>query len=287
MKILISGASGSIGSALAERIYRKQHSDLTLIDQNETGIFYLQGVLRGADCLVGDVTNKERMEALFKKFKPELVFHCAAYKHVPVMEKQKEEAIENNVYGTQNIIDLSVKYGVKKFVLISTDKAVNPVSVMGKTKRICEQMCCAQKGKTEFVIVRFGNVLSSRGSVSEIFKSNIDRNIPIEITSEKMERYFIKMQDALTLILEAAKKGKNREVWIWDMGKQIKIIDLALKFMVEVKKRVKINFTEPRSGEKFSEELFNEGEIPKKRGKIFVVQLPYKEINLSELIQTI
>ncbi len=287
MRICITGAGGSIGSALAERIYRKQHKDLVLIDQDETAIFYLQGVLREADCLVGDITNKKRMESLFKSFKPQVVYHCAAYKHVPVMEKQKAEAIANNIYGTKNVIDLSIRHKVKRFVFISTDKAAEPISVMGKTKRICEQMCCAQQSKTKFTIVRFGNVLSSRGSVSEIFRERISQGKSIEITHPEMERYFIKMQDALTLILEAAKNGKDKELMVWDMGDPIKIVDLAKSIMKEERKRVKIKFTKPRPGEKMREELFNEGEHPKKKGKILRVQFPYKEISLSQEIKKI
>ena len=182
-----------------------------LIDQDETGIYYLSAVLRGADCLVGDIVNKKRLEKRFKDFRPDIVYHCAAYKHVPVMERQKEEAIENNIYGTKNLIELSIKYGVKKFVLLSTDKAVNPTTVMGKTKRICEQLCLSQKAKTKFVIVRFGNVLYSRGSVMPVFEEKIRQKKAIEITSKEMERYFIKMQDAIDLIIGAS-KGKDKEV---------------------------------------------------------------------------
>lgn len=286
-KILITGAAGSVGSALATRIYQQKPKELILLDQDETGIFYIHGILRGAYCLVGDIINKKFLTGIFKKFRPDIVFHCAAYKHVPIMEKQKEEAIDNNIYGTQNLIRVATKYGVKKFILISTDKAVNPINVMGKTKKVCELMCCAQTGKTEFVIARFGNVLASRGSVSEIFKKNIELGKQIEVTSPDMERYFIKMQDALTLILTAAEKGKNRELFVWDMGSPIKIVDLAINFMKETKRRVKIVFTEPRDGEKLKEELFNKDEKPIKRGKIFVVQLPFKKISLKRLIKNI
>jgi len=286
MKICVTGASGSIGSALAERLYRTQHKDLLFVDQDETGIFYLSAVLRGANCRVGDIVNKKRMEKFFKEFKPDVIYHCAAYKHVPVMEKQKEEAIENNIYGTKNLIELAIKYKVKKFVLISTDKAVNPTTVMGKTKRICEQMCLAQKSKTKFVIVRFGNVLYSRGSVLPTFEEKIKQKKAIEITSKDMERYFIKMQNAISLILEAG-KGKNRELYIWDMGKQKKIVEMAQDLMKKMGKKTKIIYTKPRGGEKFSEELFNEGEHPIKKGKLFVAQLPYQKINLKKLIKKI
>jgi FlaA1/EpsC-like NDP-sugar epimerase len=286
MRIAITGSAGSIGSALAERIYRKQHKDLLLIDMDETGIFYISSVLRGADCLVSNITNKKRLFEIFKQYKPEIVFHCAAYKHVPLMEKQKDEAIENNIYGTKNVIEASIRYGVKKFIFVSTDKAVEPVSVMGKTKEIGEKMCCAQRSKTQFIIVRFGNVLYSRGSVIPTFEKIIAENGTIEVTSPSMERYFIKMQDALTLILKAA-EGKDKQLFVWDMGKPKLMIDVARELVEKSGKKIKIVITEPRPGEKTSEKLFNEWEKPIKKGKLFVTQLPYKKIDLKKLIKKI
>jgi len=286
-KVLITGASGSIGSALAMRIYQMKPKELILLDQDETGIFYTSGLLRGATCLVGDITNKKRIDGIFKKFRPDIVFHCAAYKHVSVMEEQKEEAIYNNIYGTKVVAEASMKYGVKKFIFLSTDKAVNPSSVMGKTKRVCEQYLCSLKEKTKFVIIRFGNVWASRGSVAMIFENKIRNNETIEITDPRMERYFIKMQDCLTLMIEGAEKGKDKELWVWDMGKPIKIIDLAKNIIKKSGKKIKTIITEPRPGERISEELFFKDEKPKKIGNIFVAKLPYKKISLNNLIKEI
>jgi FlaA1/EpsC-like NDP-sugar epimerase len=286
-KILITGSCGSIGSALATRIYQAEPKQLVLLDQDETGIFYIQGILREAECLVGDIMNKKSIDRIFKKYKPDIVFHVAAYKHVPLMEKQKEEAIENNVYGTKNIIDASLKNGVKKFVFISTDKAVNPISTYGKTKRIGELMCLSQRGKTHFVIARFGNVKRTRGSVIEIFENKIKEGKPIEITHPDMDRYFIEMQDALTLIITAAEKGRNRELYVWDMGKPTKIINLAKSIIKKSGKRIKIIYGKPRNGEKMSEELFFENEKPIGKGDILIARLPYQKINLSKLIKNI
>jgi FlaA1/EpsC-like NDP-sugar epimerase len=286
-KVLITGASGSIGSALAMRIYQMKPKKLILLDQDETGIFYISGVLRGAHCLVGDITNKKRVKHIFEKFKPDIVFHCAAYKHVSIMEEQKEEAIYNNIYGTKVLADEAIKNGVKKFVFLSTDKAVNPKGVMGKTKRVCEQYLTSLKGKTGFIIIRFGNVWASRGSVAMIFENKIRNNETIEITSPKMERYFIKMQEALTLIITSSEKGKDNELWVWDMGKPVKIIDLAKNMIMKSGKKIKTKITNPKPGERISEELFFKEEKPKKKGKFLIAKLPYKKININKLIKSI
>jgi FlaA1/EpsC-like NDP-sugar epimerase len=286
-KILITGGCGSVGSALAMRIYQMQPKELVLIDQDETGIFYTSSLLRGATCLVGDITNKKRIESIFKKYKPEIVFHCAAYKHVPVMEEQKEEAIYNNIYGTKTVADLAIKYGTKKFVFLSTDKAVNPNNVMGKTKRVCEQYLCSLKEKTKFVIIRFGNVWASRGSVAMIFENKIRNNETIEITDPKMERYFIKMQNALTLMIKGAEEGLDNELYVWDMGKPVTIMKLADDMIKKSGKKIKTVITQPRPGESLSEELFFDDEKPKKRGNIFIAKLPYIKINLNALIKKI
>lgn len=286
-KILITGAVGSIGSALAMRVYQKKPpKELILVDQDETGIFYISSVMRGAHCLVGDVTRKDRMEKIFAKYKPDIVYHCAAYKHVHVMELQKEEAIENNIFGTKNIIDLSNEYGAKKFVLLSTDKAVNPSSVMGSTKRVCEQLCLSQDTKCKFVIVRFGNVIRSRGSVIEIFEKAISEGKVLEITHPGMERYFITMQNAVDLLLEAS-KGKNRQLYIWDMDKPRKIVDVAEELCKEHKVSPGIRFTGLRPGEKLSEELFYPWEKLIPKGKYSIANLDHEEIDLNKLISEI
>jgi FlaA1/EpsC-like NDP-sugar epimerase len=285
-KILVTGAAGSIGSALAMRLYKMKPKELILVDQDETGIFYISGVMRGAHCLVGDVTNKESIARIFEQYRPEIVFHCAAYKHVPIMELQKEEAIENNVYGTRNIIELAHEYGARKFVLLSTDKAVNPSSVMGKTKRICELMCLAQDSGCDYIIVRFGNVTRSRGSVVETFEKLIKEGKPLEITHPDMSRYFISMQDAVSILLKAS-QGNNRELYVWNMHDPIKITDLAKNLCEKEGKEPNIKFCGLRPGEKISEELFYPDEKPKKRGKYFVVQLKSELIDLNNLINEI
>jgi FlaA1/EpsC-like NDP-sugar epimerase len=286
-KILITGGCGSVGSALAMRIYQMKPKELILVDQDETGIFYSSGLLRGAHCLVGDITNRKRMRDIFEKFKPDIVFHCAAYKHVPIMEEQKDEAIYNNIYGTRVVAEEAIKNGVKKFVFLSTDKAVNPEGVMGKTKRVCEQYITSLKEKTKFTIIRFGNVWASRGSVAMIFENKIRNNETIEITDPKMERYFIKMQEALTLMITSAEKGMDKELWVWDMGKPINIMGLANDMIKKSGKKIKTKITEPRPGERISEELFFKDEKPQKRGKFLIAKLPYKEININKLIKQI
>lgn len=286
-KILITGGCGSIGSALAMRIYQMKPKEITILDQDETGIFYISGLLRGATCLVGDITNKKRIDAIFKKYKPDIVFHCAAYKHVPIMEEQKEEAIYNNIYGTRIVAEASIKNGVKKFVFLSTDKAVNPEGVMGKTKRVCEQYLLSLKEKTKFTIIRFGNVWASRGSVAMIFENKIRNNETIEITDPKMERYFIKMQEALTLMISSAEQGNDKELWVWDMGKPVKILELAEKMIKKSGKKIKTKITCPRPGERISEELFFADEKPQKKGNFLIAKLPYKQINLNSLIKKI
>jgi FlaA1/EpsC-like NDP-sugar epimerase len=282
-KILITGAAGSIGSALAMEIYKKKPKELVLVDQDETGIFYISAVLRGAHCLVGDITNKSSFEKIFKQYKPDVVYHCAAYKHVPIMELQKDEAVRNNIYGTKNLIDLSKKHKVKKFVFLSTDKAVNPSSIMGKTKMVCERICQSQTGNTDFIIVRFGNVLRSRGSVVEVFENRIRHNKPIEITDNEMERYFLTMREAISLLIKSA-KGKNRDLFVWNMGKPKKIIDLAYEVASNMGKKPKVVLKGMRPGEKLTERLFNDGEIPVKFGNYFIVKLPKYSLNLKKEI---
>lgn len=285
-RILVTGAAGSIGSALAMRLYQMKPKELTLIDQDETGIFYISGLMRGAHCLVGDITNKETMARIIGTRLPNIIFHCAAYKHVPIMELQKEEAIENNIYGTKNMIELSHEFGVRKFIFLSTDKAVNPSSVMGKTKRICEQMCLAQDSGCDYIIVRFGNVLRSRGSVVETFEKKIANGETLEITHPDMERYFLSMQDAVDLLLEAS-NGNNRQLYVWNMGKPIKITDLAKSIAKDNHTRAKIKFVGLRPGEKLSEELTYPEENLISRGDYSVADLPYGAINLDELIKQI
>jgi len=282
-KVLITGAAGSIGSVLARKIAEYNPSKLLLLDQDETGIFEISEEIKNSEPFVADVTNRERINEIFVENEPDIVFHSAAYKHVPLMERQIKEAIRNNIFGTENVAEAAIRNKVDKFIFISTDKAINPISVYGVTKRIGEMICSSlnDKNKTKFISVRFGNVISSRGSVIPTFEKQIARGGPITVTHPDMERYFMSMEEAIDLIIKAAKLGKGGEIFVLDMGKQIKIIDLAKKMIAESGKNIEIVFTEPRPGEKLSEELLNGTETPTEYEKIFITKLP--EINKNKL----
>ena len=282
-KVLITGAAGSIGSVLARKIAEYNPSKLLLLDQDETGIFEISEEIKNSEPFVADVTNRERINEIFVENEPDIIFHSAAYKHVPLMERQIKEAVRNNIFGTENVAEASIRNKVDKFIFISTDKAINPISVYGVTKRIGEMICGSlnDKNKTKFISVRFGNVISSRGSVIPTFEKQIAKGGPVTVTHPDMERYFMSMEEAIDLILKAAKLGKGGEIFILDMGKQIKIIDLAKKMIAESGKNIEIVFTEPRPGEKLSEELLNGTEIPTEYEKIFIAKLP--EINKNKL----
>jgi len=234
-KILITGAAGSIGSELCRQIAKFSPSLILLLDQDETGIFEIGEELENnfhflkIVSFVADIRDKEKINQIFEKFQPDIVFHAAAYKHVPLMEKQPDEAVKNNVFGTKIVAEASLKHKVQKFINISTDKAVNPKSVMGATKRIGEMICQSlnQKNSTRFISVRFGNVLNSRGSVMPIFKERIEKGKPIEITHPEMKRYFMTIPEACILVIQAAVMGKGGEVFVLDMGEPVKILDLA------------------------------------------------------------
>jgi len=271
-KILITGASGSIGSELARQIYASKPKQLIIIDQDETGIFNMSEDLPGTIGLVADVRNRERIQEIFKKYKPDIVFHAAAYKHVPLMERQIGEAVRNNIFGTLNVAESAVKNGAKKFVFVSTDKAVNPTSVMGATKRIGEMICQNLNGKTKFMSVRFGNVFDSRGSVIPAFKKQIERGGPVIVTHPEMRRYFMSIKDAAELVIQASKIGKGGEIFILDMGKQIKILDLAKQMILQSGKDIHIMISEPRPGEKLFEELLIGDESSTKHKNIFIVK---------------
>jgi FlaA1/EpsC-like NDP-sugar epimerase len=221
------------------------------------------------------------MDSVFNRFRPDILFHAAAYKHVPLMEKHPEEAVKNNILGTKIISDLSLKYGVEKLIFISTDKAVNPSSVMGASKRVGEMICQSlnQNGETKFVSVRFGNVLDSRGSVIPIFKEQIKKRGPIEITHPEMKRYFMTTSEACLLVMEAGAMGEGGEIFVLDMGKPIRILDLARALVklsgLEPDRDIPIVFTEPRPGEKFFEEILTaeEGTVATESKKIFRAKL--------------
>ena len=325
-RILITGAAGSIGSEMARQVAKCQPAELVLVDQAETPMhdvrLYMANNHKDLKCLtiVSSITDQEHMEKIFSEHKPEYVFHAAAYKHVPMMEDNPGQAVRNNIYGTRVIADLAVKYGTKKFVMISTDKAVNPTNVMGCSKRICEIYCQALNAAvqvsngskvsevssgdlrqidgslpvTQFVTTRFGNVLGSNGSVIPIFREQIKKGGPVKVTHPDIIRYFMLIPEACRLVLEAGTMGKGGEIFVFDMGEPVKIVDLAQR-MIDLSgaKDIKIEFSGLRDGEKLFEELLatKENTKPTNHPKIMVAQVreyPYdlalqNEIQLHEL----
>ena len=277
--ILITGAAGSIGSEMVRQVAVYHPAKLVLIDQAETPMhdvrLYMNKHHPGIQThtIVTSIGNASRMEEVYKQYRPEYVFHAAAYKHVPMMEDNPSEAVQNNIYGTRVMADLAVKYGTKKFVMVSTDKAVNPTNVMGCSKRICEIYVQSLdkaiktgevKGVTQFVTTRFGNVLGSNGSVIPIFREQIKNGGPITVTHPDIIRYFMLIPEACKLVLEAGTMGNGGEIYIFDMGKPVRIADLA-KRMIKLSgaKHVKVEYTGLRDGEKLFEELLNDTEITK------------------------
>ena len=296
--ILITGAAGSIGSEIVRQCLSFKPKLVVLVDQGETPLYEIENELSGQniEIIVGDVRNVSRMEKIFEHFKPSYVFHAAAYKHVPLMEGNPYEAINTNVFGTQNIANLSAKYQVKKFVFVSTDKAVNPTNIMGASKRIAEIYVQSLNAKlrlesdhhTMYITTRFGNVLGSNGSVIPLFKKQIEEGGPVTVTHPEITRYFMTIPEACQLVLEAGVMGNGGEIYIFDMGESIKIIDLAHKMInlsgFEVDKDIKITFTGLRPGEKLREELLNDNEntIGTHNPKIMIARVPeynYLEVN--------
>ena len=276
--IMITGSAGSIGQEIVQQICQFRPSLLLLVDQAETPQHDIQLMMSQwpdvkAEVLVASICHQKHMESLFREYKPDYLFHAAAYKHVPMLEDNPEESIYNNIYGTRVIADLAVKYGVKKFVMISTDKAVNPSNVMGCSKRICEIYVQSLdkaiksgkvKGVTQFVTTRFGNVLGSNGSVIPLFKEQIRNGGPVTVTHPDIIRYFMLIPEACKLVLEAGTKGNGGEIFVFEMGKPVKIADLAER-MIQLSgaKDVKIEYTGLRRGEKLFEELLNVAETTK------------------------
>ena len=306
-RVLITGSAGSIGSELVRQVAKLHPAAMLLIDQAETPQHDIRLMMAKdfpnipAEAIVTSISRKTRMEDLFKTFRPDYVFHAAAYKHVPMMEDNPSEAIMNNVYGTKVIADLSVKYGVSKFVMVSTDKAVNPTNVMGCSKRICEiyvqslDQAIKQKrsAKTQFVTTRFGNVLGSNGSVIPLFREQIKNGGPVTVTDERIVRFFMLIPEACKLVLEAGTKGNGGEIFVFDMGKPVKIADLA-KRMIKLSgaKNVEIKFTGLRPGEKLYEEVLNEleGTKPTFHEKIRIAEVrehDYVQVckDIDELIE--
>ena len=306
-RVLITGAAGSIGSEIMRQVAMFNPYQLILIDSAETPLHDIRLEVKkrwsemDAPTIVANVTNKSRMEEIFAKFQPQYVFHAAAYKHVPMMEDNVSEAIQNNVLGTKILADLSVKYQVERFVMISTDKAVNPSNVMGCSKRICEIYVQALARKvekeglapTQFITTRFGNVLGSNGSVIPLFRRQSAAGGPVTVTHPEIIRYFMTIPEACQLVLEAGSMGKSGEIYIFDMGEPVKIVDLA-KRMIQLSGRtdVKIMFTGLRHGEKLYEELLatKENTKPTSHDKIMIAEVreyEYEYINddINDLIK--
>jgi FlaA1/EpsC-like NDP-sugar epimerase len=291
--ILVTGAAGSIGSEIVRQLSRFMTHKIILVDQAETPTFQLENELRKNFSHVkfktqlADVTNTEKMEVIFQTYHPEIVFHAAAYKHVPLMEENPHEALRVNVGGTKVLIDLSAKYGVEKFVMISSDKSVNPTNVMGASKRVCEMLVQTKTMKegvrTQFVITRFGNVLGSNGSVIPLFKQQIEEGGPITVTHPEITRYFMTIPEACQLVLEAGFIGKGGEIFVFDMGKPVKIVDLAINMIrlsgLEPDKDIKIEFVGLRPGEKLYEELLSNMEevLPTHNEKIKIAKIERKD----------
>jgi len=300
-RILITGAAGSIGSELVRQVLLFQPAKLILLDQAESGLYEIEREARSIPGygelvpVLADITNRERISAVFDLYRPEILFHAAAYKHVPMMEGNPSEAVAVNILGTKLLADLAVEFKLKKFVMISTDKAVNPTNVMGCSKRIAEiyvQSLNNHLGNggphTIFVTTRFGNVLGSNGSVIPIFKKQIKEGGPVTVTHPEITRYFMTIPEACQLVLEAATMGKGGEIFLFDMGKAVKILDLAKKMIwlsgLEPEKDIDIIFTGLREGEKLYEELLSnrENTIPTHHEKIMIATVqehPYQDVN--------
>ena len=308
-RILVTGSAGSIGSEIVRQLASFAPEELILVDQAETPQHDIRLMMAKeypnikAHTIVSSIDSRNRMKVIFKTFRPQYVFHAAAYKHVPMMEDNPSAAVHNNIRGTRNIADLSVEYGVEKFVMVSTDKAVNPTNVMGCSKRICEiyvqslnkaEQEGVVKGNTQFVTTRFGNVLGSNGSVIPLFRKQIDEGGPVTVTHPDIIRYFMLIPEACKLVLEAGTKGKGGEIFVFDMGKPVRIADLAKRMIfLSGANNVQIEYTGLREGEKLYEELLNIEEITKpsfhEKIRIATVrEYDYLEVSKSieDLIQT-
>jgi FlaA1/EpsC-like NDP-sugar epimerase len=315
--IMITGAAGSIGSEIARQLIQNNPKKILLVDQAETPLYDLDDEIKllvpavEKICLLGDVTQKERIENIIREHKPNFIFHAAAYKHVPLMEQNPVEAVNVNIWGSKVLADLALKYNVEKFVMVSTDKAVNPTNVMGASKRIAEMyvqslnsplgngdgsLSIQMEGKCKFITTRFGNVLGSNGSVIPMFRKQIEKGGPVTVTHPEITRFFMTIGEACQLVLEACVMGNGGEIFIFDMGEAIRILDLAKKMIqlsgYKVERDLSIDFTGLRPGEKLHEELLNnlEKTIPTHNPKIMIAKVreeDHEHINLSilDLIQ--
>lgn len=301
--VMITGAAGSIGSEIVRQVASFKPSQLVLIDQAETPLHDIRLMMtrKYADIpaltITASIGHKLHMEVIFKEYKPDYVFHAAAYKHVPMMEDNPGEAVINNIDGTRIIADLSVKYGAKKFVMVSTDKAVNPTNVMGCSKRICEMYCQSLnkaivdgqiKGCTQFVTTRFGNVLGSNGSVIPIFKEQIKNGGPVTVTHPDIIRYFMLIPEACRLVLQAGSMGNGGEIFVFDMGKPVRIADLAKRMILfSGAQNIEIEYTGLRDGEKLYEELLNKEENTKLSSHPKIKLASVRELSYEEVKEQI
>jgi len=294
-KALITGGAGSIGSELCRQVAKFKPAQLFILDQDETGIFNIVKELQevypnlSIAAFVADICDARKINQIFNKFSPDLIFHAAAYKHVPLMEEQPDEAVKNNIFGTRIVAEAALANHTEKFIFISTDKAVNPTSIMGATKRIGEMLCqnLNQKNSTKFISVRFGNVLNSRGSVIPIFREQIKKGGPVEVTDPEMKRYFMLTSEACLLVMQAGAMGQGGEVFVLDMGNPVKILDLAREMIklsgFEPDKDMPIVFIGRRPGEKLFEEILTaeEGVVATQNQQIHIAKL--SEIEKAEL----
>jgi FlaA1/EpsC-like NDP-sugar epimerase len=294
--VLVTGAAGSIGSEIVRQVIQFSPKKIILLDQAESPLYEIEMELKdGFDDLVyeiviGDIRNYERLENVFNTLAPEIVFHAAAYKHVPMMENNPSESILTNVFGTKNVSDLSVKYNVEKFVMVSTDKAVNPTNVMGASKRIAEiyTQSLGETSKTKFITTRFGNVLGSNGSVIPRFRQQIENGGPVTITHPEITRFFMTIPEACQLVLEAGSSGNGGEVFVFDMGESVKIFDLAKKMIklsgLTLDKDIKIVFSGLRPGEKLYEELLTneENTLPTHHKQIMIAKVKEYDFKTTE-----
>jgi FlaA1/EpsC-like NDP-sugar epimerase len=297
-RVLVTGAGGSIGSEIVRQVLKFEPSELVLLGRGENRIFSVDGELRGSDSLtiiatvIADITDRARMRQVFERYRPEVVFHAAAHKHVPLMEANVGEAIKNNVLGTKCVADLADEYEVKDFVMISTDKAVNPSSVMGATKHVAERyvQALSQRSTTHFACVRFGNVLGSAGSVVPVFQEQIRRGGPITVTDPKMTRYFMTIPEAAQLVLQAISIGRGGEIFVLDMGQPVRIVDLA-RDLVRLSglppTAIDITYTGVRPGEKLHEELYyrDEQTLPTSHPKVNLAK--QRACGLNDAVQMV
>ncbi|MBQ2852707.1 MAG: polysaccharide biosynthesis protein [Bacteroidales bacterium] len=300
--IMVTGAAGSIGSEICRQVLHYRPKKLILLDQAESPLYDIQFELRNnepyrsfnipMEFVIGNVKDNVKMREVFSKYHPQIVYHAAAYKHVPLMEDFPYEAVFVNVLGTKNVADLAVEFGVEKFVMVSTDKAVNPTNVMGATKRIAEIYTQSRKSeKTAFVTTRFGNVLGSNGSVIPLFKKQLAYGGPLTVTDRNIIRYFMTIPEACSLVLEAGVMGEKEDIFVFDMGEPVKIYDLAKKMIkLSKKQNVEIEITGLRPGEKLYEELLStkENTIPTEHAKIMRAKVRrYTEEEVNEKIETL